>query len=243
MTYRSRAAAAAAVGALTASALTAPAAAAPRIIDGRVADTNPGAVALLDQTGDQYCTATQISAEWVLTAWHCIYRRNPDDANGPRVPRPPTSLRVGSLQFGSGGRQVTHASYVVHDQADLALIRLAAPSADTPLMKLAAAEVAEKDQPLVWGWGRTAAGNGPSSPDLKLATTKVHGVTGTDGHGGQAVRLSRGDGKPAPGDSGGPATVNGQQVGVCSQSLMLGRLFTYTKISAYRDWIRQKSGV
>ncbi|TFJ95328.1 DNA-directed RNA polymerase II subunit RPB1-like [Platysternon megacephalum] len=215
-----------------------------RIIAGQVAQTNPGAVALLDDKDDEYCTATQIAPQWILTAWHCIYRVNPDDKTGPRIKRPPKGLRVGSLKFASGGKFIKWSDIIINDNADMAVVKLAEPSNDTPLVTLSdETNYKVDDMMTAYGWGRYQGGDTPSSPDLKMAQIKVYQVDGKDGHNGTAVVFKKGDGSPAPGDSGGPVFGQKGQVGVCSQSLMLGRLFSYSKITAQRDWIRRTTGV
>jgi trypsin len=85
---------------------------APRIVGGTVAADRayPWIVALVDNTGDQFCGGTLISKNKVLTAAHCSFSgdsHTPDPVSTVRV-------RVGTNQRGSGGQVFRVASQAIH---------------------------------------------------------------------------------------------------------------------------------
>ncbi len=190
-----------------------------KIIGGEYAQSGPWAARLFSN-GRQTCTATIISANWILTAKHCV--------TGGGL-----SFRIGSLDQTSGGTMANGAQTVTHASSDLALVRLD---------RSVSATYAKLGQ--VYGWGATSLCGSEincQSQFLKVANVTVTGGC-RDAYQGQAICARRGNGITAGGDSGGPMMANGVQVGVASTS---DRQTTtaYTNVTAYRSWIQQVAGV
>jgi secreted trypsin-like serine protease len=198
----------------------------PSVIGGGYASYTYGAVKQF-RNGAEYCSASQIAPNWVLTAQHCV------TANATY------SYRIGSVDAYSGGTTVT-ASYVYrHPQADLALVYLSRPVSGV-YTRLGSAYVGQNAQ--LYGWGSTCPADTCQSRYLKYANVRVFSTNARDGMGGVAVGVQRLDGITAGGDSGGPLFAGGYQVGVASTSDRANYAW-YTSTAAYRSWIRSISGV
>lgn len=226
---------------LTALSLAAPATAtaapenpdmSPMIIGGSYASNFPYAARLF-VNGRENCSATKIAPTWILTAEHCVA------SSGTYT------FRAGSLDQTSGGQLVTGTQIIKHTSADLALVRVNT-SMSAPFSPLGNPVTVGQTVQL-YGWGATCT-NQPEincqSRYLKVANTRVTSTNGRDYRGGVAISVTRVDGIAAGGDSGGPMFANGRQVGVASTSDRSTRS-NYTSINhtAYRNWIRQYTGV
>ncbi|MFE6775651.1 S1 family peptidase [Streptomyces sp. NPDC057702] len=222
-------------GATTASAAeqpkpTAPSSVETKIIGGGYAQSGPWAARLFSN-GRQTCTSTIISANWILTAKHCV--------TGGGL-----SFRIGSLDQTSGGTTANGVQTVTSPSSDLALVRLdrSVQATYAQLGQPGSVNVGQSVQ--VYGWGATSQCGSEincQSQFLKVANVTVSGGC-TDAYNGQAICARRGNGITAGGDSGGPMMANGIQVGVASTS---DRQTTtaYTNVTAYRSWIKQVAGV
>ncbi|WP_181776403.1 S1 family peptidase [Amycolatopsis pittospori] len=199
----------------------------PYIVDGYYAGHTNGAVQQF-RNGQAWCTASLISAYWVLTAQHCV------------TASASYGYRVGSTDAYAGTWANASAIYQ-HPSADLALVRLSNPVSG-PIVRLGSTSPGQYAQ--IYGWGSTCASDGCPSRWLKYANTIVSSTNARDGRGGVAIALSRYDGITAGGDSGGPAFANGTniQVGVASTSDR-ANYASYTSVAYYRGWIRSVSGV
>ncbi|WEV26359.1 trypsin-like serine protease [Streptomyces sp. 71268] len=201
-----------------------------KIIGGGYAQSGPWAARLFSN-GRQTCTATIISANWILTAKHCV--------TGGGL-----SFRIGSLDQTSGGTMANGAQTVTHASSDLALVRLDR-SVSATYAKLGQPGSVQTGQSVqVYGWGATSQCGSEincQSQFLKVANVTVTGGC-RDAYQGQAICARRGNGITAGGDSGGPMMAGGVQVGVASTS---DRQTTtaYTNVTAYRSWIQQVAGV
>ncbi|WP_295144455.1 trypsin-like serine protease, partial [Saccharopolyspora sp.] len=207
----------------------------PMIIDGEDATDAPWAARLLNN-GQEACTATAISPEWVLTAQHCV-----EGAEDGAI-----SFRVGSLNQHEGEEFKAKSGGVhIHDSVDLALVNVDRPMnvEFAPLGETG--DVANGDTVQTYGWGATCTDKPEAecqATNLKVADVKVTDIACTDYRGGTAVCAERGTGIPAGGDSGGPMFSNGKQVGVASTSDRATST-AYNNITEYRDWIKEVAGV
>ncbi|MEU5694471.1 trypsin-like serine protease [Actinosynnema sp. NPDC020468] len=202
----------------------------PAIIGGGNASSSPGAARLFSN-GQQTCTSTIISANWILTAKHCV--------SGGGL-----SFRIGSLDQSSGGTTANGVQTTTHSVADLALVRLDRSVSATYARLGSPGSVTVGQSVQVWGWGATSRCGSEincQSRYLKVANVTVTGGC-TDAYGGSAICARYGNGITAGGDSGGPMTAGGVQVGVASTS---DRQTTtaYTNVTAYRSWIQSVAGV
>lgn len=217
------AASAVALGAALIPATPAAADVEPYIIGGGTVSSAPWAAAVF-RSGSFTCSGTIIAAQWVLTARHCT---------GASM-----TVRVGSVNRTSGGVVANVTSY--SSRYDLAVLRLDR-SISTSYMPLASANPPTGSTNNIYGWGMTCYSGCSASTVLKTATVRVTG-SGTDAYNGPAIASTRINGNAWRGDSGGPQTYNGQQVGVASTANGTTSQW-YGSVAASRSWIRTTTGV
>lgn len=211
-----------------------------RVVGGRpVTWADYPAVVALDYIGAPSCTGTRLSAEWVLTAAHCVegkptYALSVRDFTGQRV-------GVEAIR--------QHPDYQTGSYVnDIALIGLASPLPG-PAAVLATGEPDAGADVAILGFGRTAAAGGPSPTLQRGAQHVVSRRACSSALNGLAVdqgRICAGTGDDAsgcPGDSGGPAIDRtGQQIGVTSlvaTGCPQGKPTVYTAVAPYRAWIER----
>ena len=194
------------------------------IIGGNTVSSAPWAAAVFSN-GSFTCSGTIISANYVLTATHCI--------SGAM------SVRVGSVSRTSGG--VTRTVSSTTTRYDLALMRLSSPVTTTYV------SLSDSYPPVgsindIYGWGRTCRSGCAASTTLKTATVRVTDTDDRDNADGRAILSTAVSGAAWSGDSGGPEFYNGAQVGVASladgQSEQI-----YGSVAYNRSWITSVSGV
>jgi secreted trypsin-like serine protease len=196
----------------------------PSIIGGSTVSSAPWAAAVFSN-GSFTCSGTIISAGYVLTATHCITGT--------------MSVRVGSVSRSSGG--VTSAVSSVSSRYDLTLLKLSTPITTT-YMGLSGSYPPVGSTNSIYGWGRTCYSGCSAASTLKTATVRVTSTNQQDNSGGRAILSSKITGAARSGDSGGPETYNGLQVGVASladgQSQQI-----YGSVAYNRSWITSVAGV
>jgi secreted trypsin-like serine protease len=195
-----------------------------RIIGGSTVASAPWAAAVL-RNGSFTCSGTIISANYVLTARHCV--------SGTM------SVRVGSVNRTSGG--VTRSVSSTSTRYDLALMRLSSPIS-TSYMPLSSAYPPVNSTNSIYGWGMTCYSGCSASTVLKTASVRVTSTNQTDAYGGRAIGSTRINGNAWRGDSGGPQVYNGAQVGVASTADGQSRQY-YGSVAYNRSWIQSVAGV
>ncbi|MCB0073969.1 MAG: trypsin-like serine protease, partial [Caldilineaceae bacterium] len=146
-------------------------AAAPAIIGGR--EAVPGAwpwqAALLfdpDNGRSQFCGGALIDPTWVLTAAHCVVDWSAATTLYVLVGRHDLTSNAGNVVAVT--RILVHPQYNDgNSDADIALLQLARPLADTTV-SLAPIPVATGDTATVIGWGTTAEGVSSSASDVLM---------------------------------------------------------------------------
>ena len=196
----------------------------PNIIGGSTVSSAPWAAAVFSN-GSFTCSGTIISANYVLTAAHCI---------GGSM-----SVRVGSVNRTSGG--VTRTVSSTTTRYDLALMRLSS-SVSTSYMPLSSAYPPVGSTNSIYGWGMTCYSGCGASTTLKTATVQVTSTNQTDAYGGRAIGSTRINGNAWRGDSGGPQVYNGAQVGVASTANGTNAQY-YGSVAYNRSWISSVAGV
>jgi secreted trypsin-like serine protease len=195
-----------------------------RIIGGSTVSSAPWAAAVF-ANGSFTCSGTIISANYVLTARHCV--------NGSM------SVRVGSVYRSSGG--VTRTVSSASARSDLALLRLSSP-VSTTYVTLSSAYPPVGSTNNIYGWGMTCNTGCGASTQLKTAAVRVTTTNATDAYGGRAIGSTAINGNAWRGDSGGPQFYNGSQVGVASTADGVSRQY-YGSVAYNRSWITQVAGV
>jgi secreted trypsin-like serine protease len=221
---------------------------------------------LYHDSGAQFCGGSLVAPSWVLTAAHCVYRR------GELMTPPALEVVLGRLRSDeTGGERLAVAEIVPHPSyrpggllADLALLRLAAPSKQPPIHVADparhAALIGSGETSIVAGWGRTGGSfSARPSKDLLYATLKI--LSDEDCQSGLGTVADRfdpttmlcagGEGRDAcRGDSGGPLMVRDDVfpwllAGVVSWGRVVGATYcgstgvpgVYTEAAAIHEFI------
>ncbi|XP_069691857.1 chymotrypsin-1-like isoform X1 [Periplaneta americana] len=200
------------------------------------------------------CGATILDQEFLLTAAHCIYNGSMDDY----------TIRAGSNNYKRGGSVhnvidwIYHENYLNHKywKNDIAILKIDPPLTYSTKVQPTKLPVAG-EEPTVGaasvaiGWGSKCYGC-ESIRHLHEVSLEIYSYeqcldsmqqqpttdmicSGIPGEGAEVCS----------GDSGGALLVNGTQVGITSW-LVVPCAFNpavWTRVSHYRDWIRNKSGV
>ncbi|XP_035793654.1 serine protease SP24D-like [Anopheles albimanus] len=218
-----------------------------RIVGGSVASQGqlPYQVALL-RSGSLGCGGSLIDARWILTAAHCVYR------DGVLIPASSLTVLAGTISLNTGGVRRAVARVLPHERYgnfrnDVALLLLQQPLATSSTIRpiaLRTTEIPVGSEVIISGWGRISAG-GPVSPWLRLnratvlAGQRCAAVTGIPS--GLLCFSSPINNGACNGDSGGPAVMNNQLVGVANFIINYcgsGNPDGYAKVSDFVPWIQ-----
>ncbi|XP_038615651.1 transmembrane protease serine 11D-like [Tachyglossus aculeatus] len=208
-----------------------------------------------------HCGAVLISNTWLLTAAHC-FRENSDPRQwsvtfGNSI-RPP-GRRIGVQRI------LIHRNYRYprHD-FDIAAVQLSSGVTFTRNIHRVCLPGSSPQYPprtmaYVTGWGSTMPG-GPTQPRLRQAEVEVisndvcNSTSAYDGaitEGMLCAGYPRGGVDACQGDSGGPLVTGDSRqiwtlIGLVSWGYECGvpdKPGVYTRVTAYRDWIREQTGV
>ncbi|XP_071516902.1 brachyurin-like [Panulirus ornatus] len=212
----------------------------------------PHQVALFIDDGF-FCGGSLISAEWVLTAAHCMY-----GARKAEVVMGAHNIRLVE------DSQITMTSYyfIVHQYYDpywlandIALIKLPEPvtlSAYVWPVQLPSYNVSVNTIVTPTGWGRTSDSVGGTSDVLRqvdvyvMSNADCNTAFGIITDGNICIDSTGGRGT-CNGDSGGPLNYNGVTLGITSfgsaAGCQAGHPDAFTRVYYFLDWIRTYTGV
>merc|ERR1719187_24673 len=238
------------------------------IVNGKTVDyagKYPWQVSLTDNYGNHFCGGALISNNWVVTAAHCVSGKSTyslkvmvgrhsrsNNYQGQPIKHDASRI-IKDAAYPSGGMYPTH---------DIALIKLASPASfNQYVQKINMASYGADflgQNCILTGWGRyDRATNALADTLQELETTVIsrsecensfrrYGWKISNSH----ICFKKAGSTACHGDSGGPAVCKyyGQWmlVGVTSGGSPycdLGGSNIYTRISSYRSWINQYSGL
>jgi trypsin len=223
----------------------------PQIVGGVAATAGefPFMVRLGNSPSQQWCGASLIAANWVLTAAHCLTGETASNvyatAGDHRI-----STNEGTEQSRRGSRIFIHPSYNAStSNNDIALIKVSSSfTLNSRVSTIGVRSLPSSGSQLtVIGWGRTREGGSGANTLRKVNVTLQSASSCSSAYPGEitgnmfcAGEVSGGK-DSCQGDSGGPIFVGGQQVGVVSWGYGCARpqqYGVYTVAANYSSWIQ-----
>ncbi|KAH8318274.1 hypothetical protein KR074_006834, partial [Drosophila pseudoananassae] len=224
----------------------------PRIVGGTRATSGqfPHQIALRNR-GSFICGGSILSNNYVLTAAHCVKSGN------NVTPASQLDVQAGSLTLSDGGVRVKVAAVTVnpsykgkgHDVAVLRLEKNLDFSSQIKAIKLATSDPPNDATVEISGWGRISQGGPISNNLLYLRVKHISRETCQrrymrDLYDTTMCLLHDSKKGACNGDSGGPATYEGQLVGVasfviggCARAAPDG----YERVSKLNQWIKENA--
>lgn len=237
-----------------------------RIVGGvPVTDRNryPWMAGIIRRTHDpidgQFCGGSLIHPSWVVTAAHCLFRKDPDNID----------VILGLLRLDEEPEERINAEeLIIHPQYnedttdfDIALIRLADASGQKTIAMIPSGDpdgiVAPGVPATIIGWGATGEGGGRSLELMHVDVPIVSNDEADKAYGGGitermiAAGLPEGGIDACQGDSGGPFVVSDAQANLvlagttswgigCARPRLPG---LYANVAILGDWVRQTIGI
>ncbi|MEZ4831027.1 MAG: trypsin-like serine protease [Caldilineaceae bacterium] len=237
------------------------------IVGGQPADPGEWPWQALVLPGGYLCGGSLISADWVVTAGHCVF-----DASDNLFPPGEITVVLGEYNYNANdgteqqrsvAQVIPHPSYNPNgSDNDIALLRLSSPVQfnqyvqPIPLVFSPANDslVEAGDMSTVTGWGRTSEGGSSSNILMEVQVPIVSNRNCNSVYGNITDNMicagyTEGGKDSCQGDSGGPLVVqdggNWLLAGVvsfgtgCARPNIPG---VYARVSRYTDWINQNTG-
>uniref|UniRef100_A0AAG5D7P5 trypsin n=1 Tax=Anopheles atroparvus TaxID=41427 RepID=A0AAG5D7P5_ANOAO len=231
----------------------------PRIVGGIPIDITEAPFQISLMIDNRHaCGGSILSADWILTAAHCI----------DGISQEQLSVRAGSTLKDRGGQIRELSEAIMHpdwdddsNDSDIALLKLEAPLV-LDGERVASIELEEADAPdpdegtfaTVTGWGATMnylhSNRVLRSTEVPIVSRRNCGLayqrTGPITERMICAGFYLGGHDSCQGDSGGPLVLNGLQVGVVSWAngcAQKGYPGVNARVASVRDWIREESGI
>lgn len=230
-----------------------------RIVGGTVATRNayPYQVALVVNDA-WFCGGSIISATYVLTAAHCVDERTFEAQVIVGAHNPSTTVNEPTQVTLRSTSRVYHAQWSPDDlRNDIALIRLTSiPIGNTGISAIALAPANAGSfagsTGVLTGWGLTSDDSDNIATYLHRIDLPIITNAACENAFGDIILASHlctsGQGRVGScnGDSGGPLVVGGVEVGIVSfgtEECESGYPSAFTRVSYFRSWIEQNSGI